>query len=145
MINFRKDPHDLGVLEEWYNRPPEDDWDTLDSTLYWEAQGLQDTHGYGYTGKAWYRASFEAPNEAADTPVILTLGGIYSDKLWIWVNGFLVDHRQKQNTRMPFDVDVTAHIKPGTNNDVAILLETLTSDRNARGGLHRRVFLWSPK
>ena len=76
---------------------------------------------------------------------MLTVGGIYSDKLWIWVNGFLVDHRQRQSTKVPFDVDVTAHIKPGETNTVAILLETLTPDRNARGGLHRRMFLWSPK
>jgi len=145
VMEFRKDPDDMGVLEEWYNRPLEADWDTLGSTLYWEAQGLQDSHGYGYTGKAWYRASFEAPNDAAGKAVMLTVGGIYSDKLWIWINGFLVDHRQKQNTRMPFDVDMTAHIKPGETNTVAILLETLTPDRNARGGLHRRVFLWTPK
>ena len=26
----------------------------------------------------------------------------------------------------------------------AVLIETLTPDRNARAGLHRRVFLWSP-
>ncbi|HUW60035.1 MAG TPA: DUF4838 domain-containing protein [Candidatus Bathyarchaeia archaeon] len=145
VISFRKDPDDMGVLEQWYAGPLEAEWDTLDSTLYWEAQGLQDARGYGYTGNAWYRASFDVSSDVAGKPVMLTIGGIYSDTLWIWVNGFLVDQRQRQSTKAPFDVDVTAHVKPGEKNDVAILLETLTPDRNARGGLHRRVFLWSRK
>lgn len=142
---FREDLGDKGVLEEWYAPNTPGPWKKLDTTLYWEAQGLQDAHGYGYAGKAWYRTAFPVPSDAAGKPITLTFGGVYSDKLWIWVNGFLVDHRFKQNTKNPFDVDVTAHIKPGEINRLAISLETLARDRNARGGLHRRVFLWSPK
>lgn len=142
--DFRKDPEDMGTLEQWYLPNAPGSWKPLDITQYWEAQGLQDEHGYGYTGKAWYRTNVQVPSLDAGKPVMLTIGGLYSDKLWIWVNGLLINHRNRQNTREPFDVEVTPYIKPGANNHVAILLETLPPDRNARGGLHRRVFLWSP-
>lgn len=141
--DFRKDPEDMGVLEEWYLPGAKGPWEPLDTTLYWEAQGLQDSKGYGYTGKAWYRTSVEAPADVANKQVFLTIGGLYSDKVWIWVNGFLVDQRMRQSTKVPFDVDVTSQIKPGVSNHIAIQIETLAPDRNARGGLHRRVFLHS--
>ncbi len=142
---FRYDPHDMGVLEQWYDAPSLPAWSMLDTTMYWEAQGLQDAQGYGLTGKAWYRASFPVDASAANKNITLTIGGLYSDRVWVWVNGFLVYHRFRQNTKVPFDIDVTGHVKPGEVNRVAIALETLKPDRNARGGLHRRVFLWSPK
>jgi hypothetical protein len=75
---------------------------------------------------------------------MLTFGGVYSVELWVWVNDRLVHHQERQSTKEPFNIDVTKHMRPGETNHAAILIETLAPDRNARGGLHRRVFLWSP-
>jgi hypothetical protein len=141
---FRQDPEKIGQFKQWYAPNANGQWKELDATLYWEAQGLQDEKGYGYSGHAWYRTRFDVPQAAAGQPLRLTIGGIYSTKLWLWVNGRMVDHRVRQNTKIPFDIDVTAHIRPGQHNHIAMLIETLPPDRNARGGLHRRVFLWSP-
>jgi hypothetical protein len=141
--DFRIDPDDMGVLDEWYKADTPGPWDKLDSTLYWEAQGLQDECGYGYAGKAWYRGSVDVP-DLSGKPIKLAIGGGYGEKMWIWVNGMLVDQRLKSK-KMPMDVDVTSQVRPGQVNHVAICIETLTKDRNARGGLNRRVFLWSPK
>lgn len=142
---FRKDSKEEGIFGEWYLSGNGGKWDELDSTLYWEAQGMQDRQGYGYTGKAWYRVDVEVPSTVAGKPVSMCVGGMYSDKLWVWVNGRLTDHRFRQNTRNPFDIDITPFIRPGETNTIAFLVDTLPPDRNARGGLHRRVFLWSPK
>ncbi|MBI4559351.1 MAG: DUF4838 domain-containing protein [Candidatus Hydrogenedentes bacterium] len=141
---FRSDPESIGEIYRWYAPDAPGSWEEIDSTLYWEAQGYQDERGYGYTGHAWYRTQFQAPESAAGKPLRLTIGGVYSDKIWIWVNGKLIDHRTKQNTRVPFDLDVTSYLHPGERNSITLLIETLPPDRNARAGLHRRVFVWSP-
>jgi hypothetical protein len=141
---FRKDPEQLGTFQQWYVPEAKGRWDNLDTTMYWEAQGLQDRRGYGYAGQAWYREAVGVPAEAAGKPLRLAIGGIYGNELWTWINGRLVDHRARLNSRNPFDIDVSGHIRPGQTNHIALLVETLPADRNARGGLHRRVFLWSP-
>jgi hypothetical protein len=142
---FRQDPEKIGEFQNWYAPKVAGRWDDLDTTMYWEAQSRQDEKGYGYTGHAWYRTALDVPAAAAGKPLRLAIGGMYSVELWTWVNGSLVDHRIRQNTKNPFDIDVTVHIRPGQTNQIALLVGTLPPDRNARGGLHRRVFLWTPK
>ena len=141
---FRKDPEQIGTFEQWYAPEAKGKWSDLDTTMYWEAQGLQDSHGYGYAGQAWYRAAVEVPAQTAGKSVRLAVGGLYGNELWTWVNGRLVNHRSRLNARNPFDIDVSDYIRAGQTNQIALLVETLPADRNARGGLHRRVFLWSP-
>lgn len=85
------------------------------------------------------------PASSRNKPLRLTVGGVYSTKLWLWINGVLVDHRVKQNPREPFDIDVTDRIRPGETNHFALLVQTEPPGRDPRGGLHRRVFLWTPK
>ena len=78
-------------------------------------------------------------------PVRLTIGGVYSDNLWLWLNGNLIDHRKRQRSANPFDIDVTAHVRTGETNHLAILVDTIPAGHMPRGGLHRRVFLWSSR
>ncbi|MCC6487028.1 MAG: DUF4838 domain-containing protein [Candidatus Hydrogenedentes bacterium] len=142
---FKKDPEGLGVIYQWYNADSGQPWNEIDGTLYWDLQGNQDSRGWAYAGKAWYRADVFVPKEVQGKPIRLTFGGVYSDKLWIWVNGMLVDHRERQSSRQPFDIDVTAHTRPGERNGISVLVDTISADRSPRGGLYRRAFLWSPK
>jgi len=142
---FKRDPEDVGVFYQWYLPDQGGPWDMIDTTSYWQAQGHQDEKGWGYSGNAWYRTRFAVPETAKDKRLRLTVGGVYSTELWIWVNGILVEHRTGQNPRDPFDVNVTDHIRPGETNDMALLVSTGPPGRNPRGGLHRRVFLWSRK
>ncbi|MBI2422716.1 MAG: DUF4838 domain-containing protein [Candidatus Hydrogenedentes bacterium] len=140
---FKTDPEERGVLYQWYLPANGQPWDTIDSTLHWEMQGYQDERGWAYAGKAWYRAAVALPGDIEGKPVRLTLGGVYNTGLWVWVNGVLADHRERQDTKNPFDIDVTSHVQPGKLNTVAVLVNTLPPDRNARGGLHRRAFFWT--
>jgi hypothetical protein len=142
---FCKDPERLGTFHQWYLPGAKGSWEKLDSTLYWEAQGLQDKNGRGYAGQAWYRSSVNVPIAAKEKPLKLTVAGIYGNEMWLWINGRLAEHRTRMNSRNPLDIDVTSFVRAGETNHIALLVETLTWDRNARGGLHRRVFLWSPK
>lgn len=142
---FRLDREDMGVFYQWYLPGKGDDWHVIDTTNYWESQGYQDRRGWGSAGPAWYRTSVEVPASVQGKPLRMTVGGVYSTKLWIWINGVLVDHRARQNPREPFDVDVTGRIKPGQTNQVALLVQSESPGRDPRSGLHRRVFLWTPK
>jgi predicted amidohydrolase len=141
---FQKDQSRMGTYQEWYTPNAKGKWQDLDTTMFWEAQGLQDSHGFGYDGHAWYRTSVAVPAEAAGKPLRLAIGGLYGSALWTWVNGRLLDHRERLNARNPFDIDLSGLVNPGQTNQIALLVEPLPSDRNARGGLHRRVFLWQP-
>ncbi len=142
---FKTDPEDLGVIYRWYVPGTGQPWDEIDGTLYWDLQGYQDSRGWAYAGKAWYRAEVFVPRDAEDKPLRLTIGGVYGTGLWIWVNGMLVEHRPRHETRSPFDIDVMAHIRPGELNAITIQVNTISADRSPRGGLYRRAFLWSPK
>jgi hypothetical protein len=141
---FRTDPERIGTFERWYAAGTGAEWETLDTTMYWEAQGKQDSRGYGYSGQAWYRTVVAVPAKAKGKQLRLSIGGLYGDELWTWINGRLLDHRSHFNSRDPLDIDVTPHVHPGETNRLALLVETLPGDRSPRGGLHRRVFLWSP-
>jgi hypothetical protein len=149
---FRFDPKDVGVLHEWYRPGHDENWETIDTTLYWEAQGHQDETGWGKWGKAWYRVEFHLPEELDGKPLRLTIGAVYNRGLWIWVNGVMRPYDAKRHHRLghpdvraPIDVDVTDLLRPGSLNSVAVLVNTPPPGRNPRGGLHRRSFLWVPR
>lgn len=99
----------------------------------------------GYAGEAWYRTRFHVPVEAKEKPSMLTFGGIHSQRLWIWVNGLLIDHRERQDPRRPFDVDVSGRVWPGEVNSVAVLVHSSSQGRGLASGMHGRAFLWSPR
>lgn len=143
---FKFDPKDMGVLYRWYLPDRGDRWDKIDVTSNWETQGHQEADGTSTWGKAWYRHTFELPASAAGKPLTLTFGAVYNRGVWVWVNGVLVAHNStKHDVRTPLDIDVTGHLKPGEKNTVAVLVNTPMPGRNPRGGLHRRVFIWSPR
>ena len=148
---FKTDPTECGILHRWYLPDAVKGWKPIDSTLNWEAQGYVNREGIGYSGKAWYRTAFEVPASAAGKPLRLTVGGVYNNGVWVWVNGVMRPFKMKRHWRLgyqdhlsPFDLEVTDLIHPGETNHVAILVERAGSDRDPKSGLHRRVFLWTP-
>jgi hypothetical protein len=142
---FKPDPGDDGVIYQWYLPGVGGRWNGIDTTLNWQAQGYQDARGVSYWGKAWYRASFNVSPEAEGKPLTLTFGAIYNSGIWIWLNGELIDYRASQQSKQPFDVDVTGHIKAGQVNTIAVLVNTGPPDREQRSGIYRRAFIWTPR
>ncbi|MCA9431260.1 MAG: DUF4838 domain-containing protein, partial [Candidatus Omnitrophica bacterium] len=150
--SFKEDPEDVGTLYQWYNDPIDDSWRPLDTTLYWEAQGLQDEKGWGYWGKAWYALDFEVPADQPAENLWLTIGAVYNDGVWVWVNGermnFKMDRHWRlgyHDVRTPIDIDISKVVHPGETNRLAVLVSTGMPGRNPRGGIHRRSFLWEAK
>lgn len=148
--SFKKDEEDIGVLYQWYNQEIDDTWEPIDTTLYWEAQGHQDEKGWGYAGKAWYAHDFELPENTGAENLYFTIGAVYNDGVWVWVNGQMMEFEKDRHWRLgyhdvrtPIDIDVSEVIRPGETNRVAVLVNTPTPGRNPRGGLHRRSFLWT--
>ncbi len=142
---FNTDPEGDGLIYQWYLPSKGGRWKKIDTTLYCQAQGYQDEKGLGYAGKVWYRTSFTVPAEAQGKPLTLTFGGVFNQGLWIWVNGLLIDYRERQDSLRPFDVDVTNYVRAGEINHLAVLVNAPSLGRSQRTGLHRRVFLWCPR
>jgi hypothetical protein len=147
--SFKKDIEDVGVLYEWYDQDLDDTWESIDTTHYWEAQGHQDEKGWGYWGKAWYALDFELPKGTSPQDLWLTIGAVYNQGVWVWVNGRMMEFKKDRHWRLgfhdmraPIDIDVSEVLLPGQTNRVAILVNTEPPGREPRGGLHRRVFLW---
>ena len=148
---FKKDPHDIGIIYQWYEEEPDGDWEPIDTTIYWEAQGHVDDNDWGYAGKAWYQTDFSVPEDKIGKPLWLTIGAVYNRGVWIWVNGQMVKFDMERHHRLghhdvrePIHLDITKLARPGKNK-VAVLVHTNQPGRNPRGGIHRRTFLWSPK
>jgi hypothetical protein len=142
---FKPDPGNDGPIYQWYLPGVGGEWKKIDTTLNWQAAGYQDARGVSYWGKAWYRTSFNVPPEAEGKPLKLTFGGVYNSGIWIWLNGDLIDYRASQQSKQPFDVDVTGHIKAGQVNTIAVLVNTGPPDREQRSGIYRRAFIWTPR
>ncbi len=150
--DFKPDPEDIGTLYQWYLPGVETGWKPIDVTQSWETQGYQDEKSWNLWGKAWYRTEFDVPPASEGIAYRLTFGGVYNTAVWVWVNGVMRPVQSDAPTRSgapkskyPFDVDVSDLIRPGEKNSVAVLVDLEMPGRSVRGGLHRRVFLWSPK
>lgn len=102
-----------------------------------------------WQGLCWYRRTFTVPAEAAGKKAILEFAGAMSQSK-LWINGELVNERM--GGFLPVVVDVTAFLKPGQENVMAVQLDNrdnpLTGpkplkrlDFNTYGGLYRNVTL----
>ncbi|HIB88288.1 TPA: DUF4838 domain-containing protein [Candidatus Poribacteria bacterium] len=150
---FKLDPKDVGVIYQWYLDGRGEDWATIDTTLNWEGQGYQDQQGWGFWGKAWYRTGFHVPADIEEGKSIwLTIGAVYNRGVWVWFNGMMQQFEKDRHWRLghhdvrtPIHIDVTDWARSGEINHVAVLVNTTPPDRNPRGGIHRRSFLWTPR
>ena len=165
--SFRRDPHDTGVASGWAYKPVDltwwnnqslkmtehpadrhrlnpDQWELLRTDLYMQAQGVVSHDHHSYTGHAWYRTDFELPADAAKGPLRVRFPGLFNE-CWLYVNGHLVAHRPYKEPwwltdyKFEWDVDLSGHVKPGTNTFAVRLYNP-----HHFGGMFRRPFLYKP-
>jgi len=117
-------------------------WDELDTTLYWRRRSFKMPEATA-TQARHVHTEFTVPRPPPEATAACHRR-VYSDKLWVWVNGRLNRSPGPSEHKGTLDIECDKFHSPGAVNSVALLIETLPPDRNARGGLHRRVFLWSP-
>ncbi|MFO0797384.1 MAG: DUF4838 domain-containing protein [Gemmataceae bacterium] len=160
---FRRDPHDTGVVSGWSYKPVDltwwkgrkdagsvashrenpGHWGVLRTDVYMQAQGVVSPDYHSYTGYAWYRTDADLP--AAAGKVHLRFPGIFNEA-WLYVNGHLVAHRDYREPwwlsdyKFEWDVDVTAHLKPGSNT-----FAVRVYNPHHFGGMFRRPFLYLPR
>ncbi len=143
-MRFARDPHNQGVLMEWYAPDhPDGDWQTRNTYELWDQQEpLEDPQGHDYNGHAWYRGEVNLPAAAATRPVRLWCGGAINEA-WVWINGQYAGHKPFKlwwGRNQEIDLEVTHLIRPGQVNTIAI---RVWNEADV-GGLFRRGFFWSP-
>ncbi|HVC29567.1 MAG TPA: TIM-barrel domain-containing protein [Steroidobacteraceae bacterium] len=114
---FSPDPHAAGLEDHWYASGYDDArWRPIRTDAPWQQQGYP-----RYRGVGWYRASFRLPAKLPRR-VYLYLGEV-AGTYRLFVNGEEVSHSHVQWPRRLTDADVTAALRPGRRNVIALRIE----------------------
>ena len=114
---FAPDPNDAGLEGHWYASGYDDRrWHAIRTDAPWQQQGFPDYHGIG-----WYRATFRLP-AALPRTVYLYLGEVAS-AYRLFVNGQEIQHSHVQWPRRLTYAEVTAALRPGQGNIIALRVE----------------------
>lgn len=104
---------------------------------------------YWWTGWGWYRKHFSISSAYADYKVFIEFEGVQK-YCKVWINGkYAGDHKGAYGS---FDFDITAYIKPGEDNVIAVAVSNLQKDEfrlhslsegphNVSCGIYRNVTL----
>ena len=133
---FKTDPGDRGRAQQWY-APRHDDsgWRTdVPIETSWQQHMPSGT----YIGAAWYRRSIQVPDTPEWDAASLQFKGV-DEQAWVWVNGnFVGEHAIGwEGWNMPFVLDVTGAMKPGTTNQITVRAQ----NTGGHGGIWQPVYL----
>jgi beta-galactosidase len=123
-------------------------WTSIDVPHDWSIRFAPDAStpsgnagGYYPTGIGWYRRHFVFQPGWTARVVHLTFDGVHMDAS-VWVNGELLGRHPNGFT--PFTYDLTAHLRPGQDNVVAVRVDN-SHQPNCRwysgSGIYRHVTL----
>jgi len=121
-------------------------WRGIDTTKPYYMQGYLSDIGVPYAGKMWYVFELDVPASAAGKAIRL-YAPIVTCEAWTWVNGEYAGKRNYLDAYYrpaPLDLDVTALVKPGEKNTIAVWVGTGVNRSQAPDGFMGRLFLWSP-
>lgn len=109
------DPNVSGAFMGFQNPEVRDhSWMTTKTwSSSWEAQGL----GPYRQGAVWYRQRFELPKTGEGEGIGLFIGAV-EDEIHVWCNGQYVG--RGRGFIRPFAFDLTAHVRPGGDNLLAL-------------------------
>jgi beta-glucuronidase len=143
---FRTDPLNVGEEQRWHS--------TDDTASAWRQVRVPHTWQVEpayveYRGVAWYRRTFEAPNEWQDSAVRIEFEAVFHTAT-IWVNGELAgEHARKGYTA--FVLDITHLLRWGSSNTINVRVDSAfngnmlprgrSSDWAHDGGIYRPVQL----
>ena len=114
--HFQLDPLRQGHRQGWFDPAFDDhDWAAIAIEQVWQEAGYQ------YTGVAWYRRSFDLPEEPANFAVDISFGGV-DESAWLWINGvYAGDHDiGPSGWNVPFRRDVSSLLHWGRTNHIAV-------------------------
>jgi len=113
------DPQNVGRTEQWFNAPTKD---AKPTKVPWIIQDVFPN----YHGVAWYWRDFTAPANPHDNGRFILRFWAVDYLAEVWVNG--VNVGQHEGSEDPFELDVTAAIKPGQTNRLAVRVLNPTND-----------------
>lgn len=135
---LRIDYEDMGLKEGWH-KPDYDDskgWQPLSTWDCYENQGYAEVDG-----RFWYRVAFPAPPFPAGKKIIMRIGSLDDDGD-IYINGeraYVRKHIHPDDWQSSFAFEVTALIKPGQTNVIAVR----GYDAMGAGGIWRPCALYT--
>lgn len=140
---LRWDPERVGRDERWFAQPgPDEQWLPVRTDAPWERQEVgkawEAEHGAPYDGWAWYRISFEVPEDAPSRLALLF--GAVDESAWVWLNGEAIGEHpfvEPNDWKTPFVLDITRRVRRGTRNELVVLVE----DNTGAGGVWKPVYL----
>lgn len=114
---FKSDPEDIGVSQNWYSVSLDDAcWEQMEVPGSWEL-----TNPYSnYIGKAWYRTCFETPEYSAGQTVLLEFEAV-SMSYQVYVNGKFVAEETVGNYIERFDI--TPFLNKSEKNVLAVMVD----------------------
>jgi hypothetical protein len=123
---------------------PADQWETVRTDLYVQAQGVRDPDQRSFTGDIWYRTTIAlSPDQLAAKPHIHFPGLFNACELY--VDGTLVSKRQQfepwwfNDYKFEWDVSLANKASVGDN-----IIALRCHNPHHLGGMFRRPFLYAP-
>jgi beta-glucuronidase len=156
MWRFRLDPDGVGRGQEWFRAPLAQARDMPVPASYNDV--LADTAVRDHVGDAWYQTAVRVPRGWAGERVVLRFDSA-THRAVVWVDDVEVVRHEGGYT--PFEADVTAHVRPGAESRVTVVVDnrltwhslppgivedgrqTYFHDFFNYAGLHRSVWLYS--
>ncbi len=114
---FRLDAQGAGRAESWWRAPLANPVDIPVPASYNDI--YPDATIRDHVGDAWYQTSLWAPTHWAEQRIVLRFDAA-THRATVWVNDAEVAHHQGGYT--PFEADVTAHLRPGAENRLTVLI-----------------------
>jgi beta-glucuronidase len=155
MWRFRLDPDEVGRRQEWFRTPLEQARDMPVPASYNDV--LADAAVRDHVGDAWYQTTVRVPRGWAGERVVLRFDSA-THRAVVWVDDVEVVRHEGGYT--PFEADVTAHVRPGAESRVTVVVDnrltwhslppgivedgrqTYFHDFFNYAGLHRSVWLY---
>jgi beta-glucuronidase len=155
MWRFRLDPNEVGRRQEWFRAPLAQARDMPVPASYNDV--LADATVRDHVGDAWYQTTVRVPRGWAGERVVLRFDSA-THRAVVWVDDVEVVRHEGGYT--PFEADVTAHVRPGAESRVTVVVDnrltwhslppgivedgrqTYFHDFFNYAGLHRSVWLY---
>jgi len=151
---FKLDPKDVGVKEQWHKLTYEqtNDWLRFRTDKFWEHQSAEDTTREAdatidtakYDGIGWYAQAVRVPQEFKGRKIYLRFGAV-DESCWVYLNGKLAGEHLFQKSddwKTPFEIRIDPLIEWDKQAQTVIVR---VEDKSGMGGVWKRVWLVSKK
>jgi len=109
--DFKKDPLDAGLEEEWFEKNSDDSWVKISTSKAWTSQ----EQGREYHGVAWYHTAFELPATAGQYEKLMLHFGAVDGHADFYLDGVKIGEQKADVNVMwdkPFQIPLPVELGP---------------------------------